>query len=114
MTGDAVLEILTLTIKPGMRDAFHRIYIAESLPLLKKWRIDVVDHGPSLHDEVSYYVVRRFKDLEQRQKLEDDFYESDDWRKGPRERILGMIETMSTIVIKEEALRVWLGKEVKA
>jgi len=45
-----VFEILTLDIKPGRRDEFHKVYEGQSVPLLKKWNFDLVAYGPSLHD----------------------------------------------------------------
>src|SRR5450432_2703282 len=97
-----MIEILTLNIKPGARDKFHQLYLTKSLPLLKKWKIDVVAHGPSLHDENSYYAIRAFKSLEDRQKTEDAFYSSDDWQKGPRTAMLDLIESYATVVISAE------------
>ncbi len=53
-----VVEIRSLTLKPSTREAFQRRYTGQALPLLKRWNIDVVAHGPSLHAEDSYYVIR--------------------------------------------------------
>ena len=103
-----MIEILTLNLKPGTRDKFHQLYITESLPIQKKWNIEVVAHGPSLHDEDSYFVIRSFKGLEDRQKLEDAFYSSDDWQKGPRTAILALIENLETIVVSPETIKEWL------
>ena len=69
-----VFEILTLDIKPGSRDEFHEVYVNQSVPLLKKWNFDIVAYGPSLHDANSCYVIRRFKNLKDREKSEDAFY----------------------------------------
>jgi hypothetical protein len=102
-----MIEILTLNLRPGTRDEFHQLYVQESLPLQRKWKINVVSHGPSLHDENSYWVVRSFKDLEEMEKSEDAFYNSDDWQKGPRTAILSLIEHLSTIVISPEKLNEW-------
>ncbi len=96
----SVVEIRTLNLKPGTREAFQQLYIQKSLPLLKRWRQDVVAYGPSLHDEHTYYVIRRFDSLSQREQSEDAFYGSDDWRKGPREAILALIETYTDIVLE--------------
>ena len=85
------IEIRTLTIKPQTREEFQRIYVEEALPLLQRWSFDVLAHGPSLHDENTYYVIRRYDSLAQREQMEDTYYASDDWRKGPRERILALI-----------------------
>jgi hypothetical protein len=86
-----IIEILILDIKPGKRDEFHNIYEKESLPLLRKWNIKVTSYGPSLHDENSYYIIRSFKSLEERQKSEDAFYSSDDWKNGPRTSLLALV-----------------------
>ena len=102
-----MIEIFTLNLKPGTRDKFHQLFENESLPLQKKWQINVVAHGPSLHDENSYYVIRAFKTLEDRQKTEDAFYGSDDWQKGPRTAIFDLIENYATIVISAETFKGW-------
>ena len=62
------IEIRTLTLKPNTRVQFHRLYIEEALTRLKRWNFDVVAHGPSLHDENSYYVIRGFDSLEKREQ----------------------------------------------
>ncbi len=94
------IEIRSLNLKPNTRDQFHHLYIEEALPLLKRWKFDVVAHGPSLGDENMYYVIRRFDSLAQREQMEDAYYASDDWRKGPRERILALIENYIDIVLE--------------
>ena len=93
------IEIRSLNIKPGARDEFHRHYIEEALPLLLRWNFDVVAHGPSLHDENTHYVIRRFDSLTQRDQMEDAYYASDDWRRGPRETMLALIESYTDIVL---------------
>jgi NIPSNAP len=102
-----MIEIFTLNLKYGTRDTFHQLFVTKSLPLQKKWKINVVAHGPSLHDENSYYVIRAFKSLEDRQESEDAFYGSDDWQKGPRTAMLALIENYATIVISAETFTGW-------
>ena len=95
-----LIEIRTLTLKPNTRDQFHRLYIEETLPRLQRWNFDVVAHGPSLHDENTYYVIRRFDSLAQREQMEDAYYASDDWKQGPREAMLALIENYTDIVLE--------------
>ena len=97
---DHIIEIRSLTIKPGRREEFHSLYVEQALPLLKRWDFDVVAHGPSLHDENSYYVIRRYDSLAQREQMEDAYYASNDWRKGPREAMLALIESYTDIVFE--------------
>ncbi|MCI0405390.1 MAG: NIPSNAP family protein, partial [candidate division Zixibacteria bacterium] len=94
-----IVEIRSLNIKPGARAEFHRLYVEKSIPLLKKWKMDIVAFGPSLHDENTFYVIRAFESLEHRQESEDAYYGSADWRQGPREEMLALIENYIDIVL---------------
>jgi hypothetical protein len=93
------VEIRSYNLKPGTRSEFHRLFIEEALPLLKRWKVDVVAYGPSLHDDNSYYLIRAFESLADRQRSEDEFYGSAEWREGPRAAILALIESYTTIVL---------------
>lgn len=94
------VEFRAYTLKPGGRAEFHRLVTDVCLPMLRRQGIDVVTFGPSLHDETSYYLVRAFSDLADRQRKEDAFYGSEEWRQGPRERILALIDGYSTAVLE--------------
>lgn len=96
------VEIRSLNLRPGTRKDFQRVFVAKSLPLLKMWKMDVVDFGPSLHDENTFYVVRAFDSLTHRQKTEDAFYGSVDWWEGPREELVGRIENYIDVVLEME------------
>ena len=97
------VEIRVLSLKPGMREEFHRRYLALALPLLEKWRFDVVAFGPSLHDEDSFYVIRAFDNVRQRAEMEDAYYDSADWRGGPREMMIELIDSYHDVVIEMDS-----------
>ena len=94
------LEIRSYNLKPESGDEFHRLFLEEAMPLLKRWNVDVVAYGPSLHDQHSYYLMRRYDSLAQREESENAFYSSDEWRQGPREAILALIENYTEIVME--------------
>jgi len=100
------IEIRSLNLKPDTHEEFRRLYIEEALPLLKRWNFDVVAHGPSLGDENTYYVIRHFDRLAQREQMEDSHYASDDWRLGPREAMLALIENYADIVLEVDEVTV--------
>lgn len=108
VTGQAVattvLEVRVYTLKPGARDTFHARFIRESLPLLRRARVDVVAFGPSLHDADSYYLMRAFASLQERERAESAFYDSREWREGPRDGVLAAIDTYTTAVITVDPL----------
>jgi hypothetical protein len=51
---NSFLEIRSYNLKPGSRPEFHCLFLEAAMPLLERWNVDVVSHGPSLHDENSY------------------------------------------------------------
>lgn len=102
-----LIEIRSINLKPGKREEFRRLYLDVALPLLQRWHFDVVAHGQSLHDQNSYYVIRRYDSLAQREKMEDTYYASDDWRKGPREAMLALMENYTDVVFELDELTLW-------
>ena len=94
------VEIRSYNLTPGKRNEFHRLFLEEAFPMLKRWNVDVVSYGPSLHDENPYYLMRRFDSLAYREESEDDFYGSDECRKGPREAIVALIENYTEVVLE--------------
>lgn len=93
------VEIRSYTLKTGTRDDFHRLMATQALPMLRRWQVDVVAFGPSPHDQASYYLIRAYRDLAERQSSQDAFYGSDEWRSGPREPILALIDTYTSVVL---------------
>jgi hypothetical protein len=94
------VEVRSYNLKPGSRAKFHDTVVREAIPMLKRWNVDVVAFGPSPHDEDSYYLIRAYSSLADRQQSQDAFYGSDEWRKGPRERVVGEIQSMTSIVLE--------------
>lgn len=101
-----MLEIRTYRIREGERDEFGRRASAV-VPMLQRYGIDVVGHGPSIEDAEHYVLLRSFASLDERDEQEGAFYEGDEWLSGPREGILELIETYHTVVLRStpEAVR---------
>jgi hypothetical protein len=94
------VEIRSYNLKPGTRSQLHELFVHQALPMLKRWGVDVVAFGPSPHDEDSYYLIRRYDNLNHREQSQDAFYGSDEWKRGPREAILALIENYTSIVLE--------------
>jgi hypothetical protein len=93
------IEIRSYHLQPGTRDQFQRLFLEQAFPMLKRWDVDVVAYGPSLHDQDSYFLMRRYDSLAQRDEGENAFYGSDEWKQGPREAIIALIEHFTEIVL---------------
>jgi ketosteroid isomerase-like protein len=96
---ERILEIRSYNLKTGIGERFHEPFVREALPLLRRWQVDVVAYGPSLHDRDSYYLMRAFASVDDRERSEDAFYGSAEWRDGPRAAVLAAIDSYTTIVI---------------
>lgn len=94
-----IIEILLYKLKPGTGSGFFSIMQGVSVPLHRKHGIDVVWHGPSIHDPDGYGLIRAFADMAALEASQRDFYASEAWRSGPREEIIARIETATKIVI---------------
>ena len=98
-----ILEIRTYRLVPGSREEFVRLMRDESLPLLERHGITVVAHGVSLVSEGGHeeaYLIRAFPSLAAHAEQEERFYASDEWRQGPREAILALIESYHSVVLE--------------
>jgi hypothetical protein len=94
------VEIRSYNLKPGASADFDRLVVEQALPMLKRWNIDVVSFGASLHNADSYYLSRAYASLAEREQSQDAFYGSDEWRQGPREAILALIDSYTSVVIE--------------
>jgi hypothetical protein len=95
-----IVEIRTYTLHPGTAREYERLFKEVALPMLARRGIDVVAVGPSIGDPTGYYLVRAFDDLDHRRHSEDAFYGSAEWREGPREAVLALIESYSDLVLE--------------
>jgi len=93
------VEIRSYLLKPGVRHIFDELMRGQAVPMLQRWGVAVVAVGPSPHDADAYFLIRVYRDLAERQASQDAFYGSDEWRRGPREAILALIETSTSIVL---------------
>lgn len=98
-----LVEIRSYNLKAGSRAEFHRLVLEESFPLMKRWGVDVIDFGMSPHDSTSYYLIRAYESLAERQVNQDAFYGSSEWRQGPRESIISLIESDTSIIIEMDS-----------
>ena len=96
-----MLELRVYTLKPGTRTAFQQRFDADILPMLERFEIEVVRAGPSLHDDASFCLLRRFASLAEREAQLERFYGSEEWLTRHDTEVMAMIETYSTCVVEE-------------
>ncbi len=95
-----ILEIRSYGLKPGTAVEFARLVGEASVPMLRHRGIDVVSFGPSLGDVDAFYLIRAYASVDDLERSQAAFYESQEWRLGPREAVLACIETYTSIVFR--------------
>ena len=95
-----IVEIRTYTLHPGAAQRYELLFKDIAMPMLERWGVDVVAAGPSVGDPNGYYLIRAFDDLDHRRRSEDAFYGSAEWREGPRESVLALIESYADLVLE--------------
>ena len=100
------VEIRSYNLKPGMHERFRRLFLEEAFPMLTRAGIDVIAFGPSLHDEGSWFLMRSFPSIRDRQISEDAFYASREWQEGPRAAVLDCIESYTTVVVELDSMAI--------
>jgi len=98
-TQPRLIQIRTYQLAPGARDGFHRAFVDQAVPMLRRWQHEVVAFGPSSHQDDAYFLIRAYDDLPDLNARQDAFYGSPEWRLGPREHVLAMIRHYQDAVL---------------
>jgi len=99
-----ITEIRIYKLKENTAVNFITVFTEQSLPMMKRWKVNVVDYGFSLVDKNSFYLIRSYENLEQRKESQDAFYGSDEWVNGPEKAIMDCIETYNTSIVDNSKL----------
>jgi len=94
-----LIQIRTYLLAPDARDAFHRAFVEQAVPMLHRWQHEIVAFGASPHQDDAYFLIRAYDDLDDLNARQEAFYGSPEWRQGPREHVLAMIRHYQDAVL---------------
>jgi len=97
---NGVLDVRTYKLVGGGGESFDRLFRECALPMLHRYRIQVVAYGASLADDDQYFLMRAFASSASRDEQLESFYGSDEWRQTYREAALALIETYHVVVVE--------------
>ena len=99
-----ITEIRIYKLRENTASVFHKVFTEQSIPMMKRWNVNVLDYGFSLIDKNSFYLIRNYESIEQRKESQDAFYGSDEWINGPEKQIMECIETYNTSIVDSKKL----------
>lgn len=97
-----ITEIRIYKLKENTSADFVKVFKEQSLPMMKRWKVNVVDYGFSLIDKESFYLIRSYESPAHRKESQEAFYGSDEWINGPEKAIMACIDTYNTLVVDNE------------
>jgi hypothetical protein len=101
-----ITEIRIYKLKENTASEFYKVFTEQSLPMMKRWNVNVLDFGLSLIDQNSFYLIRNYESIEQRKESQDAFYGSDEWINGPEKNIMDCIDTYNTSIVDSKKLKI--------
>jgi quinol monooxygenase YgiN len=90
-----IAEIRTYRIKPGRREEFIRYFVTHVAPLQRSKGIVIVGPFRDVTDADTLVWLRTFPSLDDRERMLEAFYESDEWQGGQKDDTAAMIESQS-------------------
>lgn len=98
-----LLDVRIYKLHPGRRDDFHVLVRDETVPFALRDGQQIVDFGPSAHDDDTYYLMRAFASAEHRARTLASFYGSEEWQTKYDARVMAFIESYQVAVIPTSA-----------
>jgi hypothetical protein len=68
--------------------------------MLARYGIAVIGAGPSAHDSDSFFLMRAFASVGERESSLDSFYGSSEWLTQHEAAVMGMIDAYNTVVLE--------------
>jgi hypothetical protein len=99
VTDNGLLEMRLFKLHPGVRAEFDRISRDGTIPMMRRYGINVVDFGPMLNDEDGYFLLRAFASEEDRVEKSQAIYATAEWEENYDAPVTAMIADYRTAVI---------------
>ena len=90
-----IVEIRTYKVKQGMRDRFLEFFERKAVPLQRSKGMRILGPLVDLENQDVFVWMRAFPSLEERERMTDALYESDEWKNGLRAIALPMLDSYS-------------------
>lgn len=101
-----ITEIRIYKLKENTASEFNKVFTEQSLPMMKRWNVNVLDYGFSLIDSDIFYLIRNYNSIQHRKESQAAFYGSDEWVNGPEKQIMDCIDTYNTSIVDSEKLKI--------
>lgn len=94
-----LLEMRLFKVHPGTRAEFDRISREGTIPMMRRYGINVVAFGPSLNNDDGYFLLRAFPSEQERVRQSQAIYATAEWEANYEGPVMSMIDEYWTSVM---------------
>ena len=103
-----IIEMRTYKIRSGKRTEFLEVLKSKGFPEHQKIGIKILGPFLSIEDDDTFFWMRAFSDLKNREKMRDEFYEGKLWKEELEQKLMPILEKYEVVVVEaKEGLGDW-------
>jgi NIPSNAP len=93
-----IVEVRSYRIKPGRREEFIKFFETRSIPAQRSHGMKILGPLLDLENPNKFVFLRSFPSLEERDRMKNDFYEGELWKKELESIAMPMIDSYDVIL----------------
>ena len=98
-----IVEVRSYRIKPGRRDEFIQFFETRAVPALRERGMKIIGPMLDVENPNKFVFLRGFPSLEERDRMKEDFYESELWKNELEGIAMPMIDSYDVILCETSA-----------
>jgi hypothetical protein len=96
--GEMIVEVRSYRVKPGRRAEFIDLFEKRAIPALRAHGMLVLGPLLDVENPNKFVWLRSFPSLEERERMKNEFYESELWKKELEAIAMPMLESYDVIL----------------
>lgn len=93
-----IVEVRSYRIKPGRREEFVEFFETRAVPAQRAHGMKILGPLLDLENPNKFVFLRAFPSLDERDRMKDDFYESDVWKNELESIAMPMLDSYDVIL----------------
>jgi hypothetical protein len=98
-----IVEVRAYRIKPGRREEFIRFFETRAVPALRELGMKIIGPFLDVENPNKFVFLRGFPSLEERDRMKEEFYEGELWKKELEGIAMPMIDSYDVILCETSA-----------
>ena len=109
-----IVEVRSYRIKPGRREEFVKFFETRAVPAQRSHGMKILGPLLDLENPNKFVWLRSFPSLEERDRMKNDFYEGELWKRELEPTAMPMLESYDVILCETSPGYVCDGPRAKS